>query len=200
MQVKLSAAESWVLRLSSAAALAINGRIHATFTYSLQTQGGGVFSTGTFLQTQTGALFLNSSTPYGGLRFVAPSSARVTSVQLAVDPSASYSGSYHIEIRSNSAGNPGTLLGSSLSITPIITALANREATFTFATPVSITSGTTYWVCVVPDAPLTASLSIPVCAAVSGYAAGRSAAIATIGSGALAGGVLWRLNVNYQIL
>lgn len=152
-----------------------NATSGTTGTYSVASAGSG------------GRALTNES---GGFQFTAPATATISSVTLDIG---SGSGSFEARLYTNNAGSPSAQVGSSSGTNVISGASAQ---TFTFASPPSMTSGTLYWIVIVPVVG-TPTIVLDTCANQGGYGSGRHATITSITDSGMGVGEDWRVKVTY---
>lgn len=111
-------------------------------------------NTGSTRRTFTGTVFR------WAVSFVAPSTTTITSVQWALERAGTPGGNVFITVWSNSGGLPNTLLGTSNLLSTASVPTSAALTTITFGTPVSITSGSTYFVAINVDAGYTYSAGV----------------------------------------
>lgn len=78
--------------------------------------------------------------------FTAGSSYSLTSVDVFIARNLSGSQNFFIELRTNSAGDPGTVLATSDTVLASAVGSSVSWVAFNFSTPFSIVNGTTYWI------------------------------------------------------
>ena len=123
-----------------------------------------------------------------GFSFVAPATGVLSSVKIRSGATWA-AGNLKAQLYSNSAGSPGTQIGSD---SDSIAGAINSDLTNTFASPPSISSGVTYWI--VWTATGTGDRIMSCCTDTAGYGSGRNNTITSITDSL---GVEWRVAVNY---
>ncbi|MCZ8310957.1 MAG: hypothetical protein O9320_08885 [Magnetospirillum sp.] len=155
-------------------------------------QASAVLTTGTFgVATSSAKAVSNAVGQSLGFRFDATTTGTLTSARIDVNAVVS-SGSWEARLYTNNAGSPGTQIGSSSGAQTISAAGA---VTFTFGSPPSITSATTYWLVVTPTSG-TPNIDVNACANQAGYGSGRNNTITSITDTSILGTEDWRVEIN----
>jgi len=104
-------------------------------------------NTGTLAQSLTNNSTVNTVDParWFGQSFIATASASVNTVLFKLSKSGTISGNIFCEIYSDSAGSPGTVIGTSDAYDSSTLTGTATVTTFTFSTPPALTNGTTYY-------------------------------------------------------
>lgn len=140
--------------------------------YSSGTAGGAAG------RTQTGAVGLNSGVgSIGGMKFTASASGTVAEVTVSVS-SVLVSDTYTASIYTDSAGTPGSLVGSASS-GQVIGSSGVKTFTWSSGAP-TISSGTVYWVILAPAGG--GDIELGMCNAVAGITSSRANSIGGIGA------------------
>jgi hypothetical protein len=139
-------------------------------------QAASTITTGTFGAGNIGIRIVDSANGQNlGFQFVATTTGTLGSVRTDVS-SVTTSGSWEARLYTNNAGSPGTQIGVSSGAQTIS---AGGAVTFTFGTPPSITSGTTYWLVVTPTSG-SPSITLNTAANQAGYGSGRNNTITAL--------------------
>ncbi|WP_424630045.1 choice-of-anchor R domain-containing protein [Bradyrhizobium sp. SYSU BS000235] len=131
---------------------------------------------GNFAQASKASITLGGSSigtgtsVFHGFRWVATGTGTIATVTINIT-SVAASGNVTARLYSNGSGHPGTQIGTA-SNTVNITGAGN--VTFTFSSPPSVTSGTTYWIVLDCSISSTANMALTTAAAIAGYDSGRN--------------------------
>jgi ribosomal protein S26 len=109
-----------------------------------------------------------SSNTKGAWNFVAASSFELTGIRLSLGETGTITDTFYVTIHSDSSGSPGTLLGTSNALGTGSFGGVGIADQFTFSTPISLTSGSTYWYVVQRTGSLDTSNYLSVSHAASG--------------------------------
>lgn len=142
--------------------------------------------------TSTRTTGTSSSIDHAGFRFTPSVSATVTQVKWNVNV-VNTSGTFHFELWSDSAGSPGTQIGSDGDGVLIN---STGDKTLTHSSPPSVTSGTPYWI-IFQDAG-TGSIDVQVVANNASYGSGRHNTITSIADGQLPSSEDYRVEVTIE--
>jgi hypothetical protein len=149
-------------------------------------------TTGTFAQAETGDRTWGTGSGSGdflGFSFVPSANSLLDYAKFRFTGTVG-AGNFHAELWSNSAGSPGSQIGSN-SNTQV--GATNTNITFTFAAQPSLTSGTTYWIVLVRDTG-SGDCTTSCCPSQAGYGSGRNSTKTSLTDNL---GVEWRCEIGY---
>jgi hypothetical protein len=138
-----------------------HGPFEAYIPGQTQTSAGGVSSVGNITANTKAAW-----------SFVAASNVQLTGIRLSAGENGTIADTFYVTIHDDASGSPGTLLGTSNALgTGAFTAVGLLDQ-FTFSTPISLTSGSTYWYVVQRTGAIDASNYLSVSHSSSSVVAG----------------------------
>lgn len=197
LQLKLNAGETWNLTWQSTNALALCF-LSYRFGFSYQGEQAQTFGTiGTYTAAAQPIRSIGGGSPeYGGVRFTAPANGTVFFASLFA---VTGTGSYHLELWTDSGGSPSAQVGSD-SASRALTGSELTEMVFTFSDPPAIVSGQTYWIVMASDNPGAYQLNAQNVSALAGFTSGRNNSITAMVGNSINGTDEWKMSITYQTL